>query len=113
MLKRLSGPLTAYPDRDEFQIGRMLVWVRYPIGQDRSACLTRAEELLPSLELDISKAAELATREKGSTVPATVAGIMIEADGSASYDCTFFDGEHEGDFLTVHRDSAGGLTSGL
>lgn len=109
MMKRLSGPLGSYPDRDEFQIGRFLVWVKYPSGKDRLACLRNAEEIFPDLESDIVKVEELATASIGSSVPATVAGITIEADRSASYVCTFFDGEYEDEFISIRRDSGGNL----
>lgn len=109
MKKRLSGPLGSYPDRDEFQIGTMLIWVKYPPGQDRLVCLDRAEKILPILESDIVKAEQLATACVGSSVQATVIGIAIETDGSASYDCTFFDGEHEDTFISIDRASGGGL----
>jgi hypothetical protein len=111
MTTRLSGPLGSYPDRDEFQVGRMLVWVKYPSGKDRVACLRNAEKILPDLESDVAKVEELATVSVGSSVPATVAGITIDADSSASYGCIFCDGEHEDEFISIHRESGGRLVA--
>ncbi|HIC8860555.1 MULTISPECIES: hypothetical protein [Aeromonas] len=109
MTNRLLNLLGSYPKCDEFQIGRLLIWVEYPSGKNRVACLRNAEEILPELESDISRVEELAAISIGSSVPATVAGIRIEADRSASYECTFFDGEHEDEFITIRRDSGGYL----
>ena len=111
MTKRLSGPLGSYPDRDEFQIGAMLIWVKYPSNKDRLSCLHRAEEILPDLESDVAKVEELATARAGCTVPATVIGITIEADGSAAYECTFFDGEYEDELISIHREPGGDLVA--
>lgn len=111
MTKRLSGPLGSYSDRDEFQIGKTLVWVMYPPDEDRSACLYRAERIFPVLESDIAEVEELATVSAGSSTPAMVIGITIELDGSASYECTFFDGEHEDEFISIKRSAGGGLVA--
>ncbi|WP_445769493.1 hypothetical protein [Rheinheimera sp.] len=111
MKKRLSDPLGSYSDRDEFQIGRMLVWVIYPSDEDRSACLYRAEKIFSVLESDIVKVEERVTVSAGSSTPATVIGITIEPDGSASYECTFFDGEHEDEFISIKRNVGGGLVA--
>jgi hypothetical protein len=107
MVSRLSGPLGSDEDRDEFQIGRMLIWVRYAPNQTRSLVLSKAKELLPLLESDIPAVEALVTRTIGSEFSDEVAGIMIELDGSASYTCTFFDGKYEGEFIAVKRTSAG------
>ncbi|MGL6262557.1 hypothetical protein ACSZMC_01075 [Aeromonas jandaei] len=109
MTNRLLSLLGSYPECDEFQIGRLLVWVEYPSGRDRLACLRNAEAILPELESDISRVEELAAMSIESAVPATVTGIRIEAERSASYECTFFDGEHEDEFITISRDSGGYL----
>jgi hypothetical protein len=111
MTKRLSGPLGSYADRDEFQIGQTLVWVKYPPNQNRVSLLSRAEELFPVLEFDISKVEELATKAIGSSISASVIGITIEPDSSASYMCTFFDGEYEDEFISVNRMIDGSLVA--
>ena len=103
MTKRLTGALGSHADRDEFQIGQTLVWVKYPPNQNRVSLLSRAEKLFPVLEFDISKVEELATKAIGSSISASVIGITIESDSSASYMCTFFDGEYEDEFISVNR----------
>lgn len=109
MKNRLLSPLGSYPDQDEFQIGGILVWVKYTSNKNRVICLQKAEEILPVLESDIAKVEELATTSAGSTIPATVIGITIETNGSAAYECTFFDGEHEDEYISIVRDSIGNL----
>ena len=113
MTKHFSGPLGSYPDRDEFQIGSILVWVIRSSGgssdEEHSACLCRADKIFPALESDIVKVEELAKVSVGSSTPATVIGITIEPDGSASYECTFFDGEHEDEFISIKRTAGGDL----
>jgi hypothetical protein len=71
--------------------------------------LRRAEDILPTLEADIEEVERIVTVHVGGPVPAEVIGIRIEADGSASYDCTFFDGEHEDELTSVNRDVKGHL----
>lgn len=111
MTKRLSGSLGSYLERDEFQIGTMLVWVKYPSNKDRLSRWQRAEEILPVLESDVSRVEELATARAGCAVPATVIVITIEADGSAAYECTVFDGEHEDEFISIIREPGGDLVA--
>ncbi len=52
---------------------------------------------------------EIATKSKNSTVTAQVIGLLINPDGSASYECTFFDGAHEDELVCVGRRKDGGL----
>jgi hypothetical protein len=111
MTKRLSHPLGSYADRDEFQIGRTLVWVKYPPNENRISLLSKAEELLPVLEFDVSKVEELATKTIGSSISATVIGVTIEPDSSASYTCTFFDGEFEDVYIFINRKIDGSLVA--
>ena len=100
---RLNCRLTSYPHCDEFQVDRMLVFVSYDQAKDRRTQLLMAETRLPLLECEIPKVVHLLTAQVGSQVSATVIGIRIEPDGTASYDCTFFDVEFEDRFFYVFR----------
>ena len=107
---RLVEPLSSYPDRDEFQIGRVLVVVKYDQARARAEQVSEAGERLHFFEADILSVEALVEKAVSSTYPATVIGIHIEPDGTASYDCTFFKGEHEDEFFGVHRATNGRLT---
>jgi len=87
----------------------VLIWVNYASSKDRLTVLHAAEVRLPALEVDISKVEELATKKLDSVVPATAIGIRIETDGSATYECTFFDGEFEDRFVSIKRGCDGSL----
>jgi hypothetical protein len=78
---------------------------------DRQACLRKAEAILPTLEADVANVEKLAACVVDSSVPATVIGITIEADGSASYTCTFSEGEYEDEFISIKRNTNGVLSS--
>jgi hypothetical protein len=110
MTTRLSGPLGSWDDRDEFQIGTTLVWVNYTSAASRDLQLSKAEALLPALERDVSTVEELVRKTVGSSVGATVAGIAIRPDGSSTYQCTFFGGDHEDEFFSVERKANGDLS---
>ena len=75
--------------------------------------LSKAEELLPTLEFDIAKVEEIATKTIGSLISATVIGITIEPDSSALYDCTFFAGKYEDECIFINRKIDGALVVAL
>lgn len=65
----LSGPLTSYADRDEFQIDRVLVWVKYPANGNRSAALLRANELFPEIWQAIPEVVPFAQAQSRAVIP--------------------------------------------
>ncbi|MFZ6778140.1 hypothetical protein ACO0LD_15015 [Undibacterium sp. Ji83W] len=83
----LSGPLGSYPDRDEFQIGRMLVWVYYLEGDDRLLRLSKANAIFPALLAEISKVEVMASKFAGNNLYLQIIGISIKPDGIAKYTC--------------------------
>lgn len=103
MTARLMEPLGSYPDYDEFQIGRMLIWVKYAPDIDRAFQLAEADKRLLILEDDIPALEQLVTMKVCSSVSAKVIGIHIEPDGLAEYDCTFYEGVHEDEICSVSR----------
>lgn len=109
-MSRLDFQLGQYEDRDEFQVDELIVWVTYAPTQDRATQLRRAEALFPLLESDIQKVEELTTQTVGSSVKATAIGLLIRPDGSASYQCTFFGGSHDDQFVDVERGTDGALS---
>jgi hypothetical protein len=107
---KFSCLLGTYPDgTDEFQIGSRLVFVSYAPEKSRRQQLSDAEYRFVTLEQDISKVVALVTSYVGSTVKSEVIGIRIHPDGTASYDCTFFDGEYTDKFFYVARSQVGEL----
>lgn len=64
----LSGPLGSYPDRDEFQIGRMLVWVYYLEGEDRLLRLSKANAIFPALLAETLKVEVMASKVAGNNL---------------------------------------------
>lgn len=107
---RLNCLLTSYPNCDEFQVDRMLVFVSYDQATDRRTQLLLAENRLSLLESEIANVVLLLNAHLGSPASATVIVIRIEPDGTASYDCTFFDGEFEDRLFYVSRAKSGELT---
>ncbi len=107
---RLNCLLTSYPHCDEFQVDRILVFVSYDQATDRRTQLLLAENRLPLLECEIPDVVHLLSAHVGSQVIATVIGIRIEPDGTASYDCKFFDGDFEDQYFYVSRAKSGELT---
>jgi len=87
----------------------VLVWVKYVPGKSRAEQISEAEEWLPLLEADVPSVEELVANAVGSSAPATLIGITIKPDGSAHYDCTFFEGAHEDEFFDVYREPNGRL----
>jgi hypothetical protein len=110
-MARLTCLLGSYPDSktDEFQVGSMLVWVKYSPEKSRDLQLAEAEELFAEIEEEIPSIADLVTSSLGSSTPATVRGISISPDRSVDYDCTFFDGEYFDQSFFVHREPNGDL----
>jgi hypothetical protein len=106
---RLDRLLVSYPNCDEFQLDRVLVFVSYDQVRDRSRQLIDAENRLPALVADISTVEQIVKDHVNSTTSATVIGIRIQPDGTASYDCTFFDGEYEDQPFYVTRLGTGEL----
>ncbi|MBC3919012.1 hypothetical protein H8L32_16090 [Undibacterium sp. CY18W] len=100
----LSGPLGSYPDRDEFQIARMLVWVYYLDGDERALQLSKANGIFPAIQADIPKVEVMASRVSGENTK--VIGISIKPDGSTIYTCRQDD--HE-DSIDIVRTVAGRL----
>lgn len=120
MTARLIEQLGSYPDYDEFQIGRMLIWVKYAPDIDRAFQLAEADKRLLVLEDDIPAVEQLVTMKVCSSVSAKVIGIHIEPDGLAEYDCTFYERYervHEDEIFSVSRLPNGKLeficTSGI
>jgi hypothetical protein len=106
---RLDCHLTSYPNCDEFQVGSLLVFVTYTAEQSRTWQIHEAERRLIDLEPEVPNVEALVTTYTGSTVPSEVISIRIYPDGTASYDCTFFDGEYEDKFFYVSRSTMGEL----
>jgi hypothetical protein len=107
---RFDCLLGTYPDgTDEFQIGSRLIFVSYAPEKNRRQQLSDAERRLATLEQDIPKVVALVTSHVGSAVESEVIGIRIYPDGTASYDCTFFDGEYADKFFHVARSEVGEL----
>src|SRR5690242_4801575 len=107
---QLNCLLASHPNCDEFQVDRMLVFVSYDPARDRSNQLIEAEARLPCLEGDIPAVERLVTTHACSDVNATVIGIRVGTDGTASYDCTFIDDEREDEFFHVARTTTGELS---
>ncbi|SRR5579885_3157947 len=97
-----SNKLGSFPDREEFQVGQVIVWVKIPPHGNRATWLERAnsifEQVWPSIPAVIS-AAELVSRtlvpefwkaydQAGAADnPLSVQGIWIDsASGSADYE---------------------------
>lgn len=83
----LSRPLSTYPDRDEFQMGRMLVWVFYLDREDRLSRLSMANSIFPALLAEIPKVEVMASKLAGNGQYLQVIGISIKPDGSTRYSC--------------------------
>lgn len=107
MDSELIGPLGSYPDRDEFQIGRMLVWVYYLEGEDRILRLSKANAIFPTLLAEIPKVEVMAGKVAGNDLYLQIIGISIKPDGSARYSCRHDD---DRDIIGLFRTDDGRLT---
>jgi hypothetical protein len=107
--KQLIAHLGKYEERDEFQIGRMLVNVMHDQSDDRNVTLDRAEQQLDALLRAMPDVLVLAGNALGFDCDAQCFGLWIYGDGSADYHCGSFGvGSTEGT-TTIHRDADGAL----
>ncbi|MFZ6757822.1 hypothetical protein ACO0K9_11490 [Undibacterium sp. Ji50W] len=81
----LSEPLDSYPDGDEFQIGRVLIWVQYMEGGDRVLRLSKVDTIFLALQADIPKVEAMASQVSGDDMQ--VIAISIKPDDSTIYTC--------------------------
>jgi len=102
----LSDPLGSYPDRDEFQIGRMLVWVYYLDGAERELRLSEANAIFSTLLVDIPNVELVARAAVGSGICLELMGISIKPDNQAIYAYMYDDEEN---FISVTRTADGRL----
>lgn len=106
---RLVDPLGRYEDRDEFQVGRLLVHVLRGAGDDADVARERAEGRLDALQGAFPEVCALVGQASGIDGAIECMGLWIHVDGSADYECTSFDDGCEEIFVTVHRDPGGAL----
>ncbi|HZZ81025.1 MAG TPA: hypothetical protein VFE62_21165 [Gemmataceae bacterium] len=130
----LTGPIGSYPDREEFQVDRVIVWVKIPTANDYVDWLDRADDQFPTIwqaRFKVMLVAESALRsmfpkvwESHDTTKSTqdlvmLRGIWIDPrTGTADYDVWCPDalenwdeqGEEPSDFVIVTRDPKGALT---
>jgi hypothetical protein len=130
----LSDPLGSYPDREEFQIERVIVWVQIPSHGSRIHWVNRANQLIEGIWRAIPSVVEAAQQESRKLLPdfwkahtqagtaseqLTVHGIWIDpVNATAGYDVgENFDRRILPDSpelpdmysIMVNRDSAGNL----
>jgi hypothetical protein len=129
-----SNALGSYPNREEFQIGQVIVWVMIPAHGRRDAWLERGDRLLDEVWEAIPAVLSAAQRESRTLIPEfweahdkagtageqlTMLGIWIDpTTGSADYEVGCNHGFEstiglpelpDGHSIAVSRDSGGGL----
>lgn len=65
----LTNALGSYPDREEFQVGRVIVWVRIPSHAGRSMWLERADQLFEEVWQAVPEVLSAAERESRALIP--------------------------------------------
>lgn len=98
--RHLRGCLGSYPDREEFLVERVLVWVMIPNQDLRRELIQRADQRFEEIWSALPKVQMEAQRESRTIIPKfwerhdaagtsdeqfIVYGIWIEPDGSAQY----------------------------
>jgi hypothetical protein len=97
-----SNELGSYPDREEFQVERVIVWVKIPSRGSRAAWLERADQIFEDVWQAIPAAVAAAQQESRARIPEfwraheeagtvgepmSVLGIWIDpTTGSADYE---------------------------
>src|SRR5438094_108780 len=67
--RHLSNALGSYSDREEFQIGRVIVWVRIPGHGSRDTWLQRADLLIEDIWRAIPTVLSAAQQESRALIP--------------------------------------------
>jgi hypothetical protein len=100
--QHLSNPIGSYPDREEFQVGRVIVWVELPSHGSRAAWLKQANLIFEGVWRDVPTVVSAAQQASRALIPEfwkghdeagtaseqlVVWGIWIDsAEGSADYE---------------------------